>query len=91
MAALTDVPNKKLWRKLLRLIHFSEFILHTIAKTNELFYAGAVVTNRLRVKTNLAAQRKEPLWRRILQYKIKEVRKDCCRHSRKVLFGLHGW
>ena len=90
MAALRDVPNKKLWRKLLRLKHFSEFILHTIAKTNELFYAGAVVTNWLRVKINVAAQRKEPVWRTV-QYKIKELRKDCCRHSRKVLFGLHGW
>ena len=91
MEALRDVPNKKLWRKLLRLKHFSEFILHTIAKTNELFYAGADVTNRLRVKINVAARRKEPVWRKMLQYKIKELRKDCCRHSRKVLFGLHGW
>ena len=46
-------------------------------KTNELFYAGAfVVTNRLRVKIDKVAGRKEPMWTRRLQYKIKELRKD---------------
>ena len=48
-----------------------------ITKTNELFYAGAaVVTNRLGVNINRAAERKEPLWRKRLQNKIKELRKD---------------
>ena len=39
-----------------------KFKAHTITKTNELSYAGAVfVTNRLGVKINKAAERKEPL------------------------------
>ena len=42
-----------------------------------MFYAGAVVvTNRLEVKTDKAAGRKEPMWKRSLQNKIKELRKD---------------
>ena len=41
------------------------------------FYAGAVVsTNRLGVKIDKVAGRKEPVWKRRLQNKIKELRKD---------------
>ena len=48
-----------------------------ITKTNELFYAGAVaVTNRLRVKIDNIAWRKEPMSKRRLQNKIKELKKD---------------
>ena len=55
----------------------SKFKTHIITKTNELFYAGAaVVTNRLRVKTDKVAWRKEPMWKRRLQNKIKELRKN---------------
>ena len=40
-------------------------------------YAGAVVvTNRLGVKIDKVAGRKEPIWKRRLQNKIKELRKD---------------
>ena len=53
------------------------FITHSITKNNELFSAGAVVvTNRFGVKTNKATERKEPVWRRRLQNKIKGLRKD---------------
>ena len=46
-------------------------------KSNELFFAGAVVvTNRVGVKFNKAAERKEPMWMRMLQNKIKELMKD---------------
>ena len=46
--------------------------IYSITKTNELFYAGAiVVTNRLGVKINKATESKEPMWRRRLQNKIK--------------------
>ena len=49
-----------------------KFKRHSIAKTNELFYAGPVaVTNSLGVKINKAAERKKPMWRRRLQNKIK--------------------
>ena len=42
-----------------------------------MFYAGAVVViNRLRVKIDKVAGRKEPMWKRRLQNKIKELRKD---------------
>ena len=54
-----------------------KFKTRSIIKTNELFYAGAVVlTNRLGVKINNVAERKEPMWIRGLQNKIKELRKD---------------
>ena len=55
----------------------SKFKTHSITKTNELFYAGAVVViNRLGVKIDKVAWRKEPMWKRRLQSKIKEIRKD---------------
>ena len=55
----------------------SKFKTHNITKINELFYVGAVVvTNRLGVKIDKAVGRKEPMWRRKLQNKIKELRKD---------------
>ena len=57
----------------------SKFKTHSITKTNELFYAGAVVTNRLGVKIDKVAGRKEPVWKRSLQNKIKELRKDLSR------------
>ena len=55
----------------------SKFKTHSITKTNELFYAGAVVvTNKLGVKIDKVAERKEPMWKN-LQNKIKEIiRKD---------------
>ena len=44
-----------------------------------MFYAGAVVvTNRLGVKIGKVAGRKEPMWKRRLQNKIKELSKDLC-------------
>ena len=55
----------------------SKFKTHSITKTNKLFYAGAVaVTNRLGVKIDKVAKRKEPMWKRWLQNKIQELRKD---------------
>ena len=42
-----------------------------------MFYAGAVVVaNRLGVKIDKVAGRKKPMWKRRLQNKIKELRKD---------------
>ena len=55
----------------------SKFKTHRITKTNKLFYARAfVLTNRLGVKIDMVAGRKEPMWKRRLQNKIKELRKD---------------
>ena len=63
--------RRNYWTRLLRLI-LSTFKTHTITKTNELFYVGAaVVTNRLGVKIEKAAGRKEPIWKKRLQNKIK--------------------
>ena len=61
-------------RKLLR------FKTHNITNISELFYAGAVVvTKRLAVfKINKVSKRKEPVWRKRLQNKIKEKKKDLC-------------
>ena len=54
-----------------------KFKTNSITKTNALLYAGAVVVaNRLGVKINEAVERKEPMWRRRLQNKIKELKKD---------------
>ena len=77
LPALRDVSKKKLLEETATVDKvLSKFKTHSITKTNELFYARAVVTNRLRVKTDKVAGRKEPLWKRRLQNKIKELRKD---------------
>ena len=55
----------------------SKFKANSITKTNELFYAGAAaVTNTLGVKIDKVAERKEPMWKRRLQNKFKELRED---------------
>ena len=78
LPALRNVPKKKLLEETAKVDKvLSKFKTHSITKTNELFYAGAVVaTNRLGVKINKVAGRKEPMWKRRLQNKIKELRKD---------------
>ena len=72
------MPKKKLLEETARVDKvLSKFKTHNITKTNELFYAGAVVvTNRLGVKIDKVAWRKEPVLKRRLQNKIKEIRKD---------------
>ena len=55
----------------------SKFKTYSITKTNELFYEGAVVvTNTLGVMIDKVAGTKKPMWKRRLQNKIKELRKD---------------
>ena len=78
LPALRNVPKKKLLEETAKVDKvLSKFKTHSITKTNELFYAGAfVVTNKLGVKIDKVAGRKEPMWKRRLQNKIKELRKD---------------
>ena len=78
LPALRNVPKKKLLGETAKVDKvLSKFKTHSITKTNELFYAGAfVVTNRLGVKIDKVARRKYPIWKRRLQNKIKELRKD---------------
>ena len=58
LPALTDVPKKKLLEETAKVDKvLSKFKTHSITKTNELFYAGAVVTNRLGVKIDKVAWR----------------------------------
>ena len=78
LPALRNVPKKKLLEETAKVDKvLSNFKTHSITKTNELFYAGAVVaTNRLGVKIDKIAWRKEPMWKRRLQNKIKELSKD---------------
>ena len=78
LLALRNMPKKKLLEETAKVDKFlSKFKTHSIAKTNELFYAGAVVvTNKLGVKIDKVAGRREPMWMRRLQNKIKELRKD---------------
>ena len=78
LPALTNVPKKKLLEETAKVQKvLSKFKTHSITNNNELFYARAfVVTNRLKVKIDKVAGRKEPMWKRRLQNKIKELRKD---------------
>ena len=78
LSALRNVPKKKLLEETAKNDKvLSKFKTHSITKTNELFYAGAVVvTTRLGMKIDKAAERKKPIWKRRLQNKIKELRKD---------------
>ena len=69
LPALRNVLKKKLLEhdKVL-----SKFKTHSITKTNELFYAGAaVVTNRLGVKIDKVAGRKEPMSREGCKIRLK--------------------
>ena len=77
LPALRNVPKKELLEETAKVDKvLSKFKTH-ITKTNELFYAGAfVITNRLGVKIDKLAERKEPMWKGRLQNKIKELRKD---------------
>ena len=78
LLAIRNVPKKKLLEGTAKVDKvLCKFKTHSVTKTNELFYAGAfVVTNRLGIKINKTAARKEPMWRRRLQNKIEELRKD---------------
>ena len=68
LPALRNVPERKLFKETAKFDEIlSKFKTHTITKTDELFSAGAVVvTNRLGVKIDKAAGRKEPMWKRRL-------------------------
>ena len=78
LSALRNMPKKKLLEETAKVDKvLSKFKTHSITKTNELFYSGAVVvTNRLGVTLDKLAWRKEPMWKKSLQNKIKEHRKD---------------
>ena len=78
LSALRNVPKKKILEETAKVDKvLSKFKTHSITQTNELFYGGAFVdTNRLGVKIDNVAGRKEPMWKRRLQNKIKKLRKD---------------
>ena len=78
LPALRNEPKKKLLKETAKVDKvLSKFKAHSITKTNQLFYVGAVVvTNRLGVKIDKVAWRKEPMRKRRLQNKIKQLRKD---------------
>ena len=72
LPALRNVTKKKLFHQTAKVDKYlSKFKSNSITKTNELFYAGAVVeANRLGVKIDKVAWRKEPMSKRRLQNKI---------------------
>ena len=78
LPTLRNVPRKKLLEETAKVDKvLSKLKTHSITRTNELFYAGAVVvTNRLGVKIDKVTWRKEAMWKRRLQNKIKELRND---------------
>ena len=75
LPALRNVSKKKLLEETAKVDKLlSKFKTHSITKTNELFYARAVVvTNRLGLKIDKVARK---MWKRRLQNNIKELRKD---------------
>ena len=78
LPALRNVPKRKLLEETAKVDKvLRKFKTHSITKTNELFYVGAVVvTNRLGVKIDKVAGRKKPMWKKRSQNKVKELRKD---------------
>ena len=77
LPALRNVLKKKLLDETAKADKvLSKSKTHSITKTNELFYAVAVVTNRLGMKIDKVAWRNEPIWKRRLQNKIRELRDD---------------
>ena len=84
LLALRDVPKKKLLEETAKVDKvLRKFKTHSITKTNELFYAGAIqellllqIGREKRLIRQQSAEGKEPMWRRRLQNKIKELRKD---------------
>ena len=78
LPAIRNAPKKKFLEEAAK-VHkvLNKFKTYIITKTNELFYVRTVVvTNRLGVKVDKVAWRKEPMWKRRLQIKIKEIRKN---------------
>ena len=72
------MPKKKLLEETAKVDKvLIKFKTHIITKTNELFYAGAiVVTNRSGVKIDKVAGRKGPMWKRRLEMRLKGLRRD---------------
>ena len=68
LPALRNMPKKKLLEDTAKVGKvLSKFKTYSIARANELFYAGAVVfTNRLGVKIDKLVWRNEPMWKRRL-------------------------
>ena len=77
-AARRNVSKKKLLEETTKVDKvLSKLKTHGIRKTNELCLAGPdAVTNRLGVKIDKVAGRKKAMWKRRLENKIKELRKD---------------
>ena len=71
LPVLINVPKKKLLEQTAKVDKvLSKFKTYSITKTR-----AFAVTNRLGVKIDKVAGRKEPIWKRRLQNKIKELRK----------------
>ena len=68
LPAVRNVPKKAFFEETAMVDKvLSKFKTHNFTVTNQLLYAGAVVvTNRLRVKIDNVAGRKEPMWKRTL-------------------------
>ena len=75
---LRNMAKKKLLEETAKVDKvLSKFKTHSITKTDELFYAGAVaLTKRFGVKIDKVAWTKEPMRKKRLQNKIKELKKD---------------
>ena len=69
------MPKKKLLEENAKVdTVLSKFKTQSITETNELFYAGAVVvTNRVGVKIDKVARRKEPMRKERLQNRLNSL------------------
>ena len=74
LPARRDVPEKKLLEETPEVDKVVCKFKTNITKTSELFYAGAVVvTNRLGVTINKAAERKEAMWKRLQNKSVSQT------------------
>ena len=74
LPALRDVPEKKLLEETPEVDKVVCKFKTNITKTSELFYAGGVVvTNRLGVTINKAAERKEAMWKRLQNKSVSQT------------------
>ena len=78
LPAFRNVLKKKLLEQTAKVDKvLSKFKTYSVTKTSESFYAGAVVDIKsLGVKIDNVAGKKEAMWKRWLQNKTKELRKD---------------
>ena len=73
LPALKDVPEKKLLEETPEVDKVVCKFKTNITKTSELFAGAVVVTNRLGVTINKAAERKDAMWKRLQNKSVSQT------------------